>query len=141
MDSIDGINYFCFLMVTTQQKQKVNTSIEFGTDPLFVLQQKNKNKRDYSSDGEDTEPWKLELVVGPFPDQKKGQKFQKKWKKDSRGIPSRRKKGIELALALGLEVFDKRIKEISVEDNNNNDTEDQETRKLNDSDSDDMIYD
>lgn len=62
MDNGNGVtNYFVILMVTTQQKQKVNTCIELSTNPLLTLQQKNKNKRDYSSDGDEREPWEMEV--------------------------------------------------------------------------------
>jgi|TARA_B110000902_G_scaffold33260_1_gene35460 hypothetical protein len=44
--------------------------------------------------------WRLELVMGPFPSRKAADKLKKQWRKNSRGITSRRREGYKLFAAL-----------------------------------------
>lgn len=99
--------WFCSLFITTKQNQKVNTSIEISQDPRLLLAEKNKKKINYSSDGEEKEPWKHELIVGPM-NKETAIKFQAKWKNQSRGIASRKRKGIEMAIENKFEIGDQR---------------------------------
>jgi hypothetical protein len=110
MEPIDEkLPFFCFLMITTRQQQKVNTSIEVSQKPMEYLKFFAESRTRSSSEGENNKSWKMELIIGPFWNLKDARKFRNEWKKDSRGILCRRNKGIQKAEKNGYEVYDARI--------------------------------
>ncbi len=90
--------YFVFLMVNNLPDIKTNTYVDMSTTPRrrFVLLNSGsiKNVRN-------TKPaqgkWQLNMIIGPFNEKKNAKSVMEFWRNKSRGMKSRRKRGIELA--------------------------------------------
>ena len=104
--------WFCFMMVNWQPEQKINTWIEETINPTLSLKLHNKKiapKSKYTKSAAGF--WKLEMIVGEFKDFESASKFVHGWKQQSRGIRSRRERGIDLANKNKLVCWDKRVLE------------------------------
>jgi hypothetical protein len=86
-----------------QQKEMIPSSPNTNTDNY------SENRRRQQQQQQDAGKWKLEMIIGPFEDQKKAIEFKELWRKKSRGIKSRRARGIDLAKEEDKTTWDCRI--------------------------------
>jgi len=99
--------YFCFLVITTKHKLKVNTYVGLSHNPYKKLGALNKKKTRVSH-GDGTKDWQMELIIGPFNNKTIGNEFKETWKRSSRGIRCRREKGLDMAKQWRKICWDKR---------------------------------
>jgi hypothetical protein len=101
--------YWTFLVVRMKYgKEKVNTDIFHGTNPIEKCEKKSiKSKRKHYS------PWFVELIVGPFKDKQTAKSVKSNWKKDTRGLNSRKLRGFNIAKDMNLETFDAAVDRVN----------------------------
>ena len=99
--------YFCYMMINLDQNQKTNTFIEVSRDPFATVNKHNnggvRNSKTTQSGAPD---WILSLIIGPFVKEEDATSLAEKWRGKSRGIRSRRNKGMTLALDKKLTCWD-----------------------------------
>lgn len=101
--------YWCYLMVNFQPEQKINTYIGKTKDPPKKVEEHNQRKAKGQKTTKAAAPyWSLEMIIGPFNDKGSAIEFRDKWKQKSRGIQSRRQRGLDLSDEYHVEVFDER---------------------------------
>lgn len=102
---MDGDPYFCYMMINLQPLQKTNTFIEVSCDPFKTVE--NHNNSAIKSTQPAAPNWILDMIIGPFDQIQKASLFVKLWRDKSRGINSRRKRGIKLACDQKLTCWDR----------------------------------
>jgi len=90
--------FFCYLFVNTLKTQKLTTFMDYSKNPFKSLADFNKTKN-----GIHNVYWKMGTIIGPFSDQKKCKIFCNMWKKKSRGIKSRKMRGILLTILYNIQ--------------------------------------
>ncbi len=99
---------FCYMMVNFKAEQKINTYIGEGKDPYEdVLLHNSGRAKDSKSTRSAAPNWELNMIIGPFKNSGDACKFVEPWRVNSRGILSRRKRGMELARLQNLTCWDK----------------------------------
>lgn len=102
--------YWCYMMVNFMPDQKINTFIgESELPPLMVTRHNQRRVKGSKSTKSAAGSWILEMIIGPFPDIDKASQFGKNWRSNSRGIPSRRKRGRTLANQQRFITYDRKL--------------------------------
>ncbi len=90
--------WWCYLLINFKPYEKINTFIDESMYPDIMVNEHNKGKvKGTKSTKSAAGHWELDMIIGPFPNEEDAQKFTKQWKNNSRGIPSRQNRGIELS--------------------------------------------
>jgi len=90
--------YFAYMIANYVASQKINTYIGKSRDPFIKLDMINQKKaKGAKSTRQAAGHWNLEMIVGPFLRKDESAQFRELWKQKSRGIPSRRQRGKDLA--------------------------------------------
>lgn len=105
-----GSLYFAYMMVNFKAEQKINTYIGKSRNPVEKVSEHNAKKtKGAKSTKQAAGSWKIYMIVGPFPTKSASSKFRDEWKANSRGIPSRAKRGENLAHENDMKVWDTRV--------------------------------
>ncbi len=113
VNEIRNDKFFCFMMVNFIPNQKINTYIAETQNPYQSVILHNKGNAKCSKSTKSAAPnWELNMIIGPFNYIEEAFDFAKDWKSNSRGIPSRRKRGQDLAREKDLICWDKEVKSI-----------------------------
>ena len=97
------VYWWCFLIVNGEVKTKINTFIHHSdAHPAEELERHNAGR--IKSTRGAAGHWKLQMNVGPFPDEELAEGFSHLWKK-GRGIAGRIKRGCELSEKYDLTCF------------------------------------
>lgn len=98
--------YWCALLVNRDMGEKIKTDIIYSSNPDREVQNRNYKKMERIGRKPTSEEiWVLYMNIGPFKKEDLSQQFHEKWKKKTRGIPSRVEQGVALAVEHGLEVY------------------------------------
>jgi hypothetical protein len=90
--------YFCWIMITTLENQKLNTFIDKSKNPFISCESHNNKSSKCKKTKSAAGSWNLKMIIGPF-NRLESIEFKKLWKAESRGIKSRLNRGIELAVS------------------------------------------
>ena len=106
-DDHDEVLHWAYMMVNYEHRQKINTFIGNSTQPACSVRLHNGGmaggaKSTKAAAGS----WKLQMIVGPLPDECYANKCASYWR-HSRGIPSRCERGKKIARILGLTCWDR----------------------------------
>ena len=104
--------WFVFLMINFLASTKTNTHVDFSRRPRRRWHQLNTGKIKNARNTKPAEThWELEMVLGPISSRRQAERMAEVWKAKSRGLKSRRDKGIVIAQDSGLICWDKRLDE------------------------------
>lgn len=104
--------WFVFLMINFLPSTKTNTHVDFSRRPRRRWHRLNTGKIKSARNTKPAENhWELEMVLGPIQSKRQAQEMANNWKARSRGLKSRRDKGIVIAQDGGLVCWDKRLDE------------------------------
>ncbi len=90
--------WWCYMMVNFMPDQKINTFICESQHPNTTVDEHNHgNVKGSKSTKSAAGNWILDMIIGPFDTRQDSMEFAKTWRKNSRGIPSRKRRGRDLA--------------------------------------------
>lgn len=92
--------FYCYLAVNFRHRQKTNTRIDVSVNPIDSLNILNAKLQHPI--------WRLELVIGSFRTAQGADIFRNTWEKKSRGIRSRKIRGMNLSVD-----FNKKLEKFS----------------------------
>jgi hypothetical protein len=86
--------------------EKIKTEIVYSRNPMKDLDEINERKmKKLGRNLKEEEKWNALIIISPFLSETDARNFEESWKKKSRGIQSRMKKGCKLAGSMRLEVY------------------------------------
>ncbi len=89
---------YCYLMQNLKKRSKTHTYVGKARCPSERVQRHNRGTvRNVKSTRSACGHWILDMVIGPFLSKEEALRFRSEWKKNFRGIESRRKHGVIMA--------------------------------------------
>lgn len=99
--------YWCYLMINFNVYQKTNTHVGMSRNPVKKVEKHNEKKlKGSKSTKAAAGSWELNAIVGPFKEKLDAKGFKIEWNLHSRGIDSRRNRGMQLCIANNLDWYD-----------------------------------
>jgi hypothetical protein len=83
---------FVSLAICQKDDKSYNTKVITSKNPFKKIDKCNSKLNSVCKT-----KWEVDMIVGPFDNKSQAEDFHNKWKKKTRGISSRRGRGIELA--------------------------------------------
>lgn len=104
--------WFCYLMINFYPNTKTHTHVGKSREPVKKVKEYNKGTiKNARQTNTATGYWELEMIIGVFDKKADAIEFRDLWKSNSRGIKSRRQRGIDLAIKHKKTCWDKRMDE------------------------------
>jgi len=98
IDNRTKLPYYCYLAINEGNSQKVNTRVGVSRYPPNRVQMDNeKYEQNKKNKNNPTSPWVLNMIIGDFTTRMSAEEFRKEWLRKSRGIKSRRYRGLSVA--------------------------------------------
>ncbi len=106
----ESILNWCFMMVNFEPNQKINTHISDSKSPPVTVAKHNAGQvKGSKSTKAAAGSWILDMIIGPFLTSEAASRFAQRWRSNSRGIQSRRKRGLMLSHEERLTCYNRRL--------------------------------
>ncbi len=108
----DDKDWFCYLMKQLGGPCKNEANIKVATEAFTDVYRHNVGEINDKSTKPARGLWQVEMIIGPFGNENAASVFRREWMEESRGIESRRQRGIKLAesyVYAPIRCYDKRV--------------------------------